>query len=184
MHNIFFCSDTHFGHVRCWNIHCPERKVKFDSIEAMDNGMIEAWNKKINNNDEVYFLGDLCWHKRDVLPILSQLNGKIHFVLGNHDENFKSKIEVSLNVKDWDRLILFRQNDIRITMCHYPMLTWPSRRHGSLHLHGHCHGRSPKRFNVFDVGMDCTGYEPISLDELLEKAKNQEVNINEQEALL
>jgi len=182
MHNTFFCSDTHFGHKKCWDIHCPERKQKFESVEVMNVGMIEAWNKKIANNDDVYFLGDFCWYKRDVISILNSLNGRIHFVLGNHDENFKSKIKDS--VWEMDRLILFKQADIRITMCHYPMLTWPSRRHNSLHLHGHCHGHSEKRFNVFDVGMDVIGYVPISLDEILEKAKNQDININEKEITL
>ena len=77
MHNTFFCSDTHFGHIRCWNIHNPERKTKFSSIEEMDNGIINEWNKKINFMDDVYFLGDFCWYKRDIVPTLEKLNGKI-----------------------------------------------------------------------------------------------------------
>jgi len=180
--NTFFCSDTHFGHKRCWGIHNPERKAKFESVEVMNEWMIESWNKKVGSYDNVYFLGDLCWHKRDVVSLLNRLHGSIHFVLGNHDENFKSKIEPY--VYEMDRLILFKQKDIRITMCHYPMLTWPSRRHGSLHLHGHCHGHSEKRFNVFDIGMDVIGYVPISLDEILEKAKCQNTETNQKEDLL
>lgn len=73
-------------------------------LEEMDKLLIEQWNKHIAMNDLVFFLGDLVCNRTQSLPangiypkdikrthqILSQLNGNIVLIEGNHDNQFKN----------------------------------------------------------------------------------------------
>ncbi len=68
-----------------------------------------------------------------------------------------------------------------ITLCHYPMLSWEKSHYGSPHLHGHSHGTfgcmgdsgdvqlppDQTKGKRLDVGVDCMGFEPISLEEVI-----------------
>jgi len=56
---------------------------------------------------------------------------------------------------------------------HYPMLSWPKDRKGSLQLHGHIHERM--EYNLenrdagvrrYDVGVDANSYYPVSADQI------------------
>ena len=89
---IFFTSDLHFGHDNIIRFdHRP-----FDSVEEMDQAIIERWNKKVtNNNDLVYILGDVSWYD-DVktASIVRQLRGKKVLILGNHDKGIKHQSSI------------------------------------------------------------------------------------------
>lgn len=53
----------------------------------------------------------------------------------------------------------FLKEDFKVVMCHYPMVTWNHKPHGSVMLHGHSHGKLDE-YNAqsmdlrFDVGID------------------------------
>jgi hypothetical protein len=53
-----------------------------------------------------------------------------------------------------------------IVLCHYAMRVWDRSAHGSWHLYGHSHGTLPGRGFSFDVGVDCTAFRPLSLEEV------------------
>ena len=58
MTKVFVTSDLHFGHTNVIEF-CPETRGMFSSAEEMNEGMIEAWNKEVSNDDTVYIFGDL-----------------------------------------------------------------------------------------------------------------------------
>lgn len=77
----FLISDTHFGHPLMAGLR------GFSSIDEMDHAFISNWNRVVDEDDEVWHLGDvyICSDKR-ATEILNQLNGRKHLVLGNHDK--------------------------------------------------------------------------------------------------
>ncbi|MBQ0065326.1 MAG: metallophosphoesterase family protein [Firmicutes bacterium] len=78
----YYISDNHFTHSRI----CEVDQRGFENVYQMDQYMIEQWNKRVTNNDEVYILGDFSWAKGiETWNILNQLNGKITLIEGNHD---------------------------------------------------------------------------------------------------
>ena len=89
MKNIFFISDTHFGHANMLKFvnYDGTRMRPFNSIEEIDELMIENWNKIIKPTDRVYHLGDVCYHCGNRDQIMSRLNGKKVLIKGNHDRD-------------------------------------------------------------------------------------------------
>jgi calcineurin-like phosphoesterase family protein len=53
---------------------------------------------------------------------------------------------------------------------HYPIESWSSQNYGSIHLHGHTHGKLFSTIkNRYDVGVDSNNYMPISLMQIMDK---------------
>lgn len=87
MPNIFFTSDTHFGHEKLVTVFkrkdgSPARN--FSCVEEMDEYMISQWNSVVRPSDTIYHLGDVVINRKH-LHKLSRLNGKKRLVRGNHD---------------------------------------------------------------------------------------------------
>ena len=79
--HIWFSSDTHFGHNRAF-LYEPRG---FSNIYEHDKTIINNWNSLVDNNDEVYLLGDIMLGDNEYgLKCLKQLKGKIHIIRGNH----------------------------------------------------------------------------------------------------
>jgi len=80
--NIFFTSDTHFGHKNILK-YCNR---PFVNVEEMDEVMIERWNGRIGKNDSVYHLGDFSFSSNPK-TYFERLNGKKILIIGNHDNS-------------------------------------------------------------------------------------------------
>ena len=78
----FFTAGTHFGHANILR-YCDQ---PFASVEEMDAALIARWNRRVGPEDTVYHLGDVALGLKALwLEYRRQLNGRIEFILGNHD---------------------------------------------------------------------------------------------------
>ena len=59
MKQDWFCSDWHLGHKNIIKL----SNRPFSSIEQHDETIINNYNKVVNREDNVYFLGDLAWNQ-------------------------------------------------------------------------------------------------------------------------
>ena len=94
--NVWFTSDTHFGHRRIiqycnrpWSSGKDangETIVTDEDVLAMDNELVKRWNSVVGKNDIVWHLGDFALGGKETAErVFPQLNGKINLVMGNHD---------------------------------------------------------------------------------------------------
>jgi calcineurin-like phosphoesterase family protein len=162
----FFTSDTHFGHTRVIEL-C---KRPFADATAMDEAMIRAWNTRVATDDIVWHVGDFAMGRDErIEATFHRLNGVKHLVIGNHDEDNEAILTLPwASISQIATTIVEGQ---RITMCHYPMKSWPHARKGAIHLFGHMHGRLKGTKRSLDVGTDCWNFQPVTLDEILCKLK-------------
>lgn len=147
---VFFTGCTHFGHANI--IKLADRP--FQSVEEMDEEMIRRWNAVVHPGDVVHHLGDFAW--KDPQKYLSRLNGTVFKMWGNHDP------------RGWGREYAELEGFGRkIVLMHFPLEEWNGWYRNALHLHCHTHSKAlvsaPRRFNV---GVDATGFAPISVDEI------------------
>lgn len=163
MGDIFFTSDTHFGH-RNIIMGCNR---PFESVEEMNSIMIKEWNRKVKPKDTIYHLGDVSFlSPQATIHILKQLNGRKILIKGNHDYKVPQAV-----MAEWDEVHHLKQIKIdnhTIVMCHFPMLRWNKSHYGSWMLCGHSHGHIPFDFKVkrLDVGVDCHDFKPLSFEEV------------------
>jgi len=161
-------------------VHCADTRP-FDSVEAMDEALIAAWNRTVDPADTVYHLGDFTLGGQDVAgKYFFRLNGTIKVVPGGHDYKWckkhwygskngnywsKSGIQVEILMPEY----VLKVGGVVIVLGHYAMRTWYKSHYDSLHLYGHSHGRLPGTERSMDVGVDAVGYEPISLEEVVKR---------------
>jgi calcineurin-like phosphoesterase family protein len=155
--NVFFTSDTHFGH---HGIIAPCRRP-YGSVEEMDAALIRNWNDVVPSNGVVFHLGDVSFKgAARTVEVLGSLNGKIILVRGNHDAHMSAVVRSMFDeVVDYKELKL---EGTRICMSHYPMASWNQMHYGSWMLHGHSHGNMPRFGRRIDVGVDCWMGAPVS----------------------
>lgn len=159
---IWFTADTHFGHR---NIVEYSRRP-WPDVDAMNLGLVERWNARVQPRDEVWHLGDVSLRRTAALAWVPKLNGRIHLVLGNHDDMGSGVVDLFASVQQVKYL---RAEGHRFYLSHYAHRTWPNSLHGSFHLYGHSHGDLPGLGRSMDVGVDCNGYAPISIAEVVTK---------------
>ena len=166
MNKIYFTADLHFGHTNVLK-HCPERPYACDGdIEAHDGWLLDLWKSTVDKKDDIYILGDLTFLKSDdARHLLEKLPGRKFLVEGNHDGSIRSygnyfvSVNQILDVKFSPQRAPILKDNLRVSMCHYPMVTWNHKPYGSIMLHGHCHGKLDE-YNAlapdlrFDVGID------------------------------
>lgn len=174
--NIFFTSDTHFGHVNILK-YCSR---PFSDVETMNNSLIKNWNEKVKPNDIVFHLGDVGFDK-NIKEILYKLNGKIYLILGNHDKKIKSISDRFESIENQKHISI---NGQKIYLNHFPFLCFAGS-YGNMNsechtwqLFGHVHsgpytntGLDHQRLRIlfptqYDVGVDNNNFTPISFNEV------------------
>lgn len=145
-------------------------RYEFANAEDCDEAMIDRHNAVVKDNDRIYMVGDICFHKRDIY-LLSRMKGRKVLIKGNHD---------ILELKDY--LPYF--DDIRgvhqfagMVITHIPVHPASLGRWG-FNVHGHLHYNEVKKLDAkgneteiadpryFNVSVERINYTPISLEEL------------------
>jgi calcineurin-like phosphoesterase family protein len=166
MNKIYFTADLHFGHKNVLT-HCKNRPfAEENDTAAHDKWLMELWNTTVGKKDIIYILGDLTFFGHDeARRLLEKLPGRKHLIIGNHDKSVVNLANYFMSVTPLRDIVIkptsceTLQDNLSLTLCHYPLVTWNRKPNGSIMLHGHCHGRLDG-FNAeseelrFDVGID------------------------------
>lgn len=169
MNNIWFTSDTHFGHA---NILTYENIARpFKDLHEMSTALIERWNSVIKPNDTVYHLGDFCFGRAN-MHIAELLNGKKRLILGNHDtypiNEYMWFFDRIYGAKMWEKCIL----------THIPVHPSTLKSRWLLNVHGHTHSRQVPDEGYFNVSVECHNLTPVHADIIRDaQRKFSEVNI-------
>lgn len=169
MSKDYFTSDLHFYHKNIMKF-CPETRP-YESVDEMNEALFKAWNETVGPDDRVFFLGDLCFRKGAIEDVLKRLNGRIYFILGNHDfDNRKDVQDILKEHCEWvGHYYHYKHQKVSYYLMHFPMMVWNKAHHGSVHLHGHCHGDvpyTPGEHRIMDVGWDAVGGRILPIEEI------------------
>jgi calcineurin-like phosphoesterase family protein len=131
----------------------------------MNYWLIKNWNKAVNKEDKVYFLGDLALtrgNRQRVMRFIHSLNGRKIFIRGNHDRFLKS----------YDRFVLKYAGE-SFYLVHNPTNIPSSWKGWSICGHTHQHSpfinRNKKRINV---SPEVTDYKPVNIKDIIQLIKN------------
>ncbi len=158
---VFFTADTHFGHGGALGLY----RRPFASVAAMDAALVANWQAVVGAGDEVWHLGDFALGRRvDAAGLLAALPGRKHLVVGNNDPPATAALAGWASVQRYAEL---RVDGVALVMCHYAFRTWNGMARGAWNLHGHSHGRLKPLPRQADTGVDCRGFRPVSLHEVI-----------------
>lgn len=189
--NVFFTSDTHFGHANIMRFN-PQTRYRgvAKTVDEMDELMINAWNEVVPTNGVVYHLGDVSFHKRSntarASEILNRLNGTIHLIYGNHDSIIRETTALSQRFASAQEYLELKFVDQKIVLCHFPFAVWNRGHHGSWNLYGHCHGSFQAVGRQADVGWDTRDFQfgdgprgPVSLEQVARVLSNRDLVVQD-----
>lgn len=171
----WFISDHHFDHKNILQFE-KETRGKFNTVDEMNQYLINTWNETVQPNDIVYDLGDFGMNIKYSrwVELLSQLNGKIILIQGNHDNSRDVKRLVNERLIELHEVGLkLKRNKHVMWLTHYPMEIGIRPRKWS--VSGHIHSQPSTYINQLNVGIDSSLMkqlgkkfgEPVSMDELV-----------------
>ena len=174
---IFFTSDLHLNH----NKEFIYQARGFKTIWDMNREIIERYNSLINQDDDVYILGDLILggpdRMEDGLSLLKQLKGNLHIVRGNHDTDKRWEEYGKLyNVVECENAIYLKYNGYHFYLSHYPTLTgnYDINRPLKAQLINICgHTHTKDKFNdialspIYHVEVDAHDCFPVSIEQII-----------------
>jgi calcineurin-like phosphoesterase family protein len=172
MANIFFVSDTHFGHANILTFTRSDGSPMraFASVEEMDQHMIDRWNSVVRPQDKVYHLGDVAM-RREHIPTVGRCHGHKRLVRGNHDDH-----DLKHYLPFFDEVHATRVLDGMI-FSHIPIHP-ESLGKFRANVHGHVHNNVPALHfgpRYFNVSVEVIDYTPIALEDLKQRIAIQQV---------
>lgn len=185
---LHITSDLHLGHANILR-HEPARAARWGAdVEAMNRDLMAEAMACLAGGGTLIHVGDLTLNgwagfRGFVEAILSvDPRARLRLVPGNHDgRQLRRMVRDGLpaHVEALDSIATLGHAGRRLVLCHYALETWPgmARRpdgreadadgRGTVHLHGHSHGRLPRRVHGrLDVGWDAHG-RILTLDEAI-----------------
>lgn len=172
----WFTSDTHIGHKGVLSSRM-DRPRPFPTIEAHDEYIVAMWNNRVRDEDIVWHLGDFAYGGGHAYArsVFDRLRGRKFLIVGNHEAQglrlpWAAPPVQACQIHVQDPGMVRPQG---VWLSHYAHRTWPYRHRGDLHLFGHSHGSLPATARSCDVGVDCWGFRPVRLTEILEVLDEQ-----------
>ena len=188
---VWITSDPHYNHknicrsVTNWRTQDGEIPTyntrDFQSIDQMNDALVNNINFKVGQNDTLIILGDIAFGGFESIgKFLDRLVCKnIHLVLGNHDHHIRNNREniqeFFISVSDY---LQVRINDQDFVLSHYPFASWNGLNKGVIHLHGHVHLSNQNKWGNgkrLDVGVDGNGYFPYKITEIVHMMDRREI---------
>lgn len=186
MADIWFGSDHHFGHKNI--ITCCNRP--FESVEEMDEILIQNHNELVKPNDIFYQLGDLALGSfEDSIKKAARLQGMKLLVPGNHDrvwstekesrqERFRPMYEeAGFDILSEQFVVdLDLAGEVAVLLSHLPSEgdSQKEERYSEMRpetglpiLCGHVHDEWTTKGRNFNVGVDVHDFRPVHFDEVL-----------------
>ncbi len=118
----YYISDLHFFHE---NLNQRMDCRGFETALQMNEYIVERWNKKVRNGDDVILLGDVsAGTAEQTNDILHRLNGNLYLIEGNHDHFLRHR-KFDTSVFKWVKPYAeLRDNKRKVILSHYPIFCY------------------------------------------------------------
>lgn len=180
MGKIYLISDTHFNH----NKDFVYKARGFNSIEEMNEKIIENWNSIVTDEDTIYVLGDVIMGEdlQAGLRIISKLKGQKYLAYGNHDTEARLKaFKANHFFKDIQMGYRIKYGKRTYVLTHYPTVTANGDDTRTINLYGHTHQTTnffEDRPYMYHIGVDSHNCAPVCIDDIIAEIKAKKESLN------
>lgn len=164
--DIWVIADTHFGHHNIIG-YCDR---PFETVEEMDQTMVDNWNRVVKPGDIVYHLGDVyCPGGRGTEywgSFMARLKGRKRLILGNHDAGKDIILHRTFQkISGWRMFPEFGLLLTHVPVHESSFAETPSRP-AMINVHGHTHQRGSPTERHRSACVELIGYTPMNIEEL------------------
>ena len=177
--SIWVVSDTHFFHENVLKFTDSKTGLRvrpeFDTVEQMDECMMDNWNSVVKQGDIVYHLGDVfIGNKEKFKTMWPKLKGSKRLIVGNHDD-----VKFLASGGFFQKVAMWRMfPEFGLMLSHAPLHdssllrlfdrngTYPDDAEMLLNVHGHTHSNGSPPGPYRSVCVELTGYKPVNIEEL------------------
>jgi calcineurin-like phosphoesterase family protein len=175
---IYYISDLHLGDEIILKL-CSR---PFASTSELFEVLVQRWNAKVADTDDVYILGDIAnGSSALVKEFFSRVKGRKHLIVGNHDEEYMDDYSKTKSFVSISGLEYVVDNGRKVLLCHYPIMDWFSGDETIYLVYGHIHNKFSANTSqmyrfmqayynylpAYNASVDVTNFEPVTLDELI-----------------
>ena len=172
-----YTSDLHFGHKNIIQL----EKRPFENLADMHSQLISNWNSVVEPDDDTWIVGDFIGgqkiHSEEVRKIVSQLNGRKHLVLGNHDsDSFKVWTWQDLGFASVHTVCKVEEYNDEVWLAHHPdarerygLPDYVTLFHGHTHSEGGMVSMSECGGCTINVGVDIWNFIPVTFEQIRSK---------------
>ena len=169
MARTFVISDTHFNHdgILTFKDYIGKPVRDFDSVEQMNEAMMDNWVSVVGPKDTVIHCGDVLFglDKADWMAAnFDKLPGKKRLVVGNHD-NLKILAPFFKDMQLWIDIpgFIFTHTPLHeSTLAEKHRFTEPK-----INVHGHIHTNPSPEGPYKCVSVEQTNFTPVNIEELV-----------------
>ena len=169
----WFSSDWHLGH----NSILVVGQRPFKTVEEMGEALLENTTSLTKKGDILYMLGDVCWKTDAALPILRGLKKHgldLRLIEGNHDHRLNATSKKMYFNQVYNGLHVLHEGSVRVSLSHFPMVSWDRSFADNWQLYGHLHTKSQEmpfvedilKGKALNVNVEFNNYKPWSWDEV------------------
>lgn len=175
---IYLTSDWHFNH----NKEFIYKERGFNTVEEMNQAIVNNFNDTVTSNDIVYVLGDcILGDNQEGIKWLKQLNKTtMILVSGNHDTD--ARILLYDDIFDCTGFAFrVRSGKYHFYLSHYPTLTanyddGEKMYEKVINLCGHTHTKDKfyhmrQGLMCYNVGVDAHDLRPVALNDIIKDIK-------------
>lgn len=154
-------ADQHIGETRMKIMQRP-----FKDEEEMFFEILNNYNAVVDDNDEVYMVGDIFYKEigDKLLHRLADFKGRKTLIRGNHDVGIEDRkfSKYFENIIPEGGGIDIEIDDIPCHITHYPTQS----KQGRFNLVGHIHGAFKYQLNMLNVGVDVHHFRPVPFEDI------------------
>jgi len=174
----FWTADWHFDHKNIMKY----SNRPFKNIREMNQVILSNVLKKVGKDDVLHVIGDLSMKKKQfayyALKTMRHAGIVLELIKGNHDNHWDTSTLYEYfhrisNMKD------MKVDGQKITMCHFPMISWNCSHFGAWMLHGHHHNsiiQDKFKGKIMNVSIDTNNFTPVSVNEIREFMEHRSDN--------
>lgn len=100
----------------------------YADVDQMNDDLIRKWNTVVTKDDTVYHLGNFAWDPRTAQDATLRLNGKIKFIIGEHD-NAVLELQRRNMLRPGCEVVKCIEEDSKhdVVLSYWPVAAWPNK---------------------------------------------------------
>lgn len=163
---IFLTGNLQFGRPSA----IKQFKRPFESVEDMNQTLVDNWNSVVTPQDIVYVLGNFAWDPTTAEEMVQTLNGIIVVVPGEIDDAIMELQDKNILMSK-AKIIepIFSSVSDKLTVSYWPLHEWPDKSKGHYSFFGfpNTKYKTDHKKKMVNVACDYWAYKPQSLDSIM-----------------